>query len=137
MFPVQILEIRKDEWELRPTVRYNPDEAGCTNYIVWFEAGNERGAAIRRGWELESACKSATLDRVNSSSLELDRWYSVRIEAVGPRIMVYLDGKAILSVRSMPFVSSSSSIKLKLAGNLVASVLDSPGSLDSDLGGED
>ena len=83
-------------WDLTARVRSIPL---CDRYTVTFEAGESRGAQIRQQITGGRDCLTGSKSLVNVLSLELDRWYWFRIEAVGPKITVYLDGKRILELR--------------------------------------
>lgn len=102
--------------DLTARVRVMP---GCDRYSVFFKAGESRGAQIIHQQTGGSGCQDASQSSVNALSLELNRWYSVRIEAVGPRITVYLDGQRILELRDdQPLLTGGIILSVKPGGTV-------------------
>ena len=69
----------------------------CASYYIGIQAGNSRGAGIQRESGAGGECEYANLDTANTLSLAQDHWYSLRVEAKGARIDVYLDGQLVVS----------------------------------------
>lgn len=103
-------------WDLTARVRANPI---CNRYTVSFQAGESDGAQIHQQRTGGSGCQTHSKSSVNPLSLELNRWYSVRIEAVGPRITVYLDGQQILELRDdQPLLTGGINFTVKPGGTV-------------------
>ena len=94
-FRARVLKASR-EWDLTARVRSMPR---CDRYTLWFEAGNVSGAQLRHQQTGGTGCQTVWRLVANTPRLELNRWYSVRIEVLGPRITAYLDGRQIFNVK--------------------------------------
>lgn len=94
-------------WDLQVNIRRDDSRPVCTRYTIWFE-GN-KGAGINLDGSGGKGCIRTSLAKVSSFSLVEGEWYSVLIEAVGPNINVYFDGKLILHGEAVdePFLQGS------------------------------
>ncbi|MFQ5923142.1 MAG: NPCBM/NEW2 domain-containing protein [Anaerolineales bacterium] len=96
---MKVLEISSETSEggLGISVREGAVPDRCDGYVISIQAGNSRGAGITRESGAGGECEYAKLDTANTLSLAQDHWYSLRVEAKGARIDVYLDGQLVLS----------------------------------------
>ncbi|MGB3717461.1 MAG: protein kinase [Candidatus Promineifilaceae bacterium] len=94
-FRVKILE-SSDSGDIWVHPRHNQAYTICTPYTLFFKVGEEQDSRIERGTSTEGGCESTLLDTEEDLNLETDRWYSFRIEVVGPEIAVFLDGQPVL-----------------------------------------
>ena len=92
----------------------------CDRYKVTFESGESSGAQIKHQQTVGSGCgASVSKSLIIPLSLELNRWYSVRIEAVGPKITAYLDGQPILELSDdQPMLTGRITVSVKAGGTV-------------------
>ena len=107
---VEFLDIN-NFWDLQVDIRRDDSRPVCIAYSIQFE-GN-KGAGINLYGKGGKGCIRTSLAKVSSFSLVEGEWYSVLIEAVGPNINVYFDGKLILHGEAIdePFLQGSILIK--------------------------